>query len=127
MRIADQVKAGIGLLATGLPLLERAYPVLPVTQRVRGEALPAAMLASLLCVLAGYATARHSGRGLAVGWTSLVLFLSVLVALLAFMDLIPRGERGLYVMCFALFALSSASFLSIRHEADAQPSDERRY
>ena len=118
VRIADEIRAGLSLLATGLPFLERTYQVLPVSQRVRTEALPAALLASLLCVIAGYATARHSYQGLTVGWTSLVLFLAVLIALLAFMDLIPRGERGLYVLCFALFSLSAASFLSIRYESD---------
>lgn len=127
VRIGDRIKAGISLFATLLPLLERSYPVLPVGQRIRGEALPAAVLASLLCVIAGYATARHSARGLAVGWTALILFLSVLVALLAFMDLIPRGERGLYVLCFALFALSAASFLSIRHEPESPRTDWRGY
>jgi hypothetical protein len=112
----DQAKAAMSLLATTLPLLERIYQVLPVTQRVRMEALPAAMLATLLCVIAGYATARHSGNGLQVGWTSLVLFLVTVVALFGFMDLIPRGDRALYILTFALFGLSAASFLSIRRE-----------
>jgi hypothetical protein len=123
---ADQIRAWLSLLATGLPLVEKSYRVLPVSQRIRGDALPAAVLASLLCVIAGYATARYSTSGLKVGWTSLVLFLAVLVALLAFMDLIPRGEGGLYVLCFALFALSAASFLSIRQEDDTVGQDLRR-
>jgi len=110
----DQIKAAASLLAMGLPFLERAYHVLPVSQRVRDDALPAAVLATLLCVTAGYATARHSRHGLQVGWTSMVLFLGVVVALFGFMDLIPRGDRGLYILCFALFGLSAASFLSIR-------------
>ncbi len=119
VQIADQVRASIGLFATALPLVEQSYRVLPVAQRIREDSLPAAVLASLLCVIAGYATARHSNRGLDVGWTALVLFLAVLVALLAFMDVIPRGERGLYVLCFALFSLSAASFLSIKRDNDA--------
>src|SRR5262249_47710601 len=118
VQIADQVKASISLFATALPLVERSYRVLPVAQRIREDSLPAAVLASLLCVIAGYATARHSNRGLDVGWPALVLFLGVLVALLAFMDVIPRGERGLYVLCFALFSLSAASFLSIKRDND---------
>lgn len=122
-RIADQAKAAVSLLATTLPLVERAYAVLPVSQRVRADALPAAMVATVLCVIAGYATARHSFRGLEVGWTSLVLFFVVIVALFGFMDLIPRGDRALYILCFALFGLSAASFLSIRHgDPDAQPA-----
>ena len=122
-RIADQVKASASLLAIALPLLERSYAVLPVSQRVRADALAAAMLATSLCVIAGYATARHSFRGLEVGWTSLTLFLLVVVALFGFMDLIPRGDRALYILCFALFGLSAASFLSIRHnDSDARPT-----
>lgn len=122
-RIADQIKASVSLLATALPLLERSYAVLPVSQRVRADALPAAMLVTLLCVVAGYATARHSYRGLEVGWTSLVLFIAVVVALFGFMDLIPRGDRALYILCFALFGLSAASFLSIRHQdSDPKPT-----
>ena len=113
---ADYIKIPASLLATGLPLLERAYQVLPVSDRVRDSALPAAVLATLLCVIAGYATARHSTAGLPVGWTSLVLFLAVVVALFGFMDLIPRGDRGLYIICFALFGLSVASFLAIKYE-----------
>jgi len=116
MKIIDHIRAATSLLATGLPLVERAYQVLPVSQRVREDALPAAMLATLLCVVAGYATARHSTQGLEVGWTSLVLFLAAVVALFGFIDLFPRGERGLYILCFALFGLSSASFLSITRE-----------
>ncbi|PYR37202.1 MAG: hypothetical protein DMF90_07635 [Acidobacteria bacterium] len=122
VQIADQVRASISLFATALPLVERAYRVLPVAQRIRDDSLAAAMVASLLCVIAGYATARHSNRGLDVGWAALVLFLAVLVALLAFLDVIPRGERGLYVLCFALFSLSAASFLSIRLDTDMETS-----
>ncbi|MGH9255844.1 MAG: hypothetical protein ACRD3C_14885 [Vicinamibacterales bacterium] len=116
MRIIEQFRAATSLLATGLPWVERAYQVLPVSQRVREDALPAAMLATLLCVIAGWATARYSAQGLQVGWTSLVLFLAAVVALFGFIDLFPRGERGLYILCFALFGLSAASFLSIRRE-----------
>jgi len=127
-RIADQVKASLSLLATGLPLLERSYQVLPVSQRVRADALGAAVLATLLCVIAGYATARHSFRGLDVGWMSLVLFLAAIVALFGFMDLIPRADGALYILCFALFGLSAASFLSIRHEdAEAKPAPATRW
>lgn len=112
----ETLRAATSLLATGLPWLEGTYQVLPVTQRVREDALPAAMLATLLCVIAGYATARYSTQGLQVGWTSLVLFLAVVVALFGFMDFLPRADRGLYILCFALFGLSAASFLSIRRE-----------
>ncbi len=72
------------------------------------------MLASLLCVIAGYATARHSYHGLAVGWSALMLFMSVVVVLFGFMDLVPRGEHGLYIASFALFGLSVSSFLSLK-------------
>ena len=116
MKIIEQIRAATSLLATGLPWVERTYQVLPVTQRVREDALPAAMLATLLCVIAGYATARHSAQGMQVGWTSLVLFLAVLVAMFGFMDLVPRADRALYILCFALFGLSAASFLSLRRE-----------
>jgi len=128
MRIADPIRASVSLLATGLPLVERSYEVLPVSQRVREDALPAAVLATVLCVIAGYATARHSTQGLQVGWTSLTLFLAVVVALFGFMDLIPRGDRGLYILCFALFGLSAASFLSIRYEhADDRSTGATRW
>jgi hypothetical protein len=121
-RIADQAKAAVSLLATTLPLVERAYAVLPVSH-ASGKTLAAAMVATLLCVIAGYATARHSYRGLDVGWMALVLFFLVVVALFGFMDLIPRGDRALYILCFALFGLSAASFLSIRHEdSEAKPA-----
>jgi hypothetical protein len=116
MKIVENVRAAISLLATGVPLLERTYQVLPVGQRVRDTALPAAMLAAVLCVIAGYVTARYSTQGLQVGWTSLVLFLAAVVALFGFIDLYPRAERSLYILCFALFALSAASFLSLRRE-----------
>jgi hypothetical protein len=116
MRILEHIRAATSLLATGLPLLERTYQVLPVSQRVREDALPAAMLATLLCVIAGYATARYSSEGLHVGWTALVLFLAGVVTLFGFIDLFPRGERGVYILCFASFGLSAASFLSIRRE-----------
>ena len=116
MKIIEQVSAAMSLLATALPWLERTYQVLPVTQRIRDDVLPAAMLATLLCVIAGYATARHSTQGMQVGWTSLVLFLAVIVAMFGFMDLLPRADRALYILCFALFGLSAASFLSLRRE-----------
>lgn len=128
MRIADPIRASVSLLAAGLPLVERSYEVLPVSQRVREDALPAAVLATVLCVIAGYATARHSTQGLQVGWTSLTLFLAVVVALFGFMDLIPRGDRGLYILCFALFGLSAASFLSIRYgDTDDQSTGATRW
>ena len=116
MRILEEIRAAISLLAAGLPWVERAYQVLPVSQRAREDALPAGALATILCVIAGYATTRHSTQGLNVGWTSLVLFLAAVVALFGFIDLFPRGERGLYILSFALFGLSAASFLSLRRE-----------
>lgn len=123
--MSNQIRVTISILAVGAPWLERVFRVFPVTDAIREAALPAAVLASLLCVIAGYATARHSGHGLAVGWTSLVLFMGIVVALFGFMDLIPRGEHGLYISCFALFGLSVASFLSIKpyvEEAPAAPA-----
>jgi hypothetical protein len=112
---AHHIKPWVSLLATGLPIVERWYTLLPVSPGVRESALPAAMLATLLCVIAGYATARYSLQGLQVGWTALMLFLGVLVVLFGFMDLIPRIDRGLYILCFGLFGLSAASFLSITY------------
>ena len=111
--MADQIKVAASILAAGAPWLERVFRVFPVTDAVRDAALPAAVLASVLCVIAGYATARHSYHGLAVGWTALMLFMAVVVALFGFMDLIPRGQHGMYISCFALFGLSVSSFLSI--------------
>ena len=116
MRIADTVRVFAALLTTALPWLERDLQVLPVSGTVREEAWLAATFATLLCVIAGYATARHSFDGFRLGWVSLVLFLAVLVAMFAVMDLIPRSDRALYIMCFALFGLSAASFLSLRPE-----------
>lgn len=118
-RIVDAIRASTSLVAAGLPLLERTYEVLPVTASVREDALPAAVLTTLLCVIAGYATSRHSLRGLRVGWTALVIFLGVVVVQFGFMDLLPRGGEALYILCFALFGLSAASFLSI-----PQPPEE---
>ena len=48
MRIIEDIRAATSLYATTLPLVERAYQVLPVSQRVRETALPAAMLATVL-------------------------------------------------------------------------------
>jgi hypothetical protein len=121
-RVMEHARAAASLLAAALPLLERSYQVLPVTQRIREDVLPAAMLATLLCIIAGYATSRHSLRGLQVGWTSLVLFMAVIVAMFGFMDLIPRGDRALYIDCFAFFGLSAASVLSIRQEEPVAPA-----
>jgi hypothetical protein len=112
--MSDQIKASLSILAAGAPWLERVFRVFPVTDAVRDAALPAAVLASVLCVIAGYATARYSYHGLAVGWSALMLFMSVVVALFGFMDLIPRGEHSLYIACFALFGLSVSSFLSLK-------------
>ena len=111
--MSNQVRVTACILAVGAPWLERVFKVFPVSDAVRESALPAAVLASLLCVIAGYATARHSYHGLAVGWSALVLFMGLVVALFGFMDLIPRGVHGLYISCFALFGLSVSSFLSI--------------
>ena len=46
----------------------------------------------------------------------LCCFWRSVVAMFAVMDLIPRSDRALYIMCFALFGLSAASFLSLRRE-----------
>jgi hypothetical protein len=44
------------------------------------------------------------------------------------MDLIPRGDRGRYILGFALFGLSAASFLSIRYEdADDRSTGATRW
>jgi ABC-type maltose transport system permease subunit len=120
--MADQIKAAASILAAGAPWLERVFRVFPVTDAVRDAALPAAVLASLLCVIAGYATSRHSYHGLAVGWTALMLFMAVVVALFGFMDLIPRGQHGMYISCFALFGLSVSSFLSLKPYVEEVPS-----
>jgi hypothetical protein len=117
----DQIRPTISILAVGAPWLERVFRVFPVTDAVRDAALPAAVLASLLCVIAGYATARHSGHGLAVGWSALVMFMGMVVALFGFMDLIPRGAHSMYISCFALFGLSVASFLSIKPYVEDLP------
>ncbi len=116
MRIAEKILVCVALLTTALPWLERVLQVLPVSGTARETAWLAATLATLLCVIAGYATARHSFEGFRLGWVSLVLFLAVVVTMFAVMDLIPRSDRALYIMCFALFGLSAASFLSLRRE-----------
>ena len=116
MRIADKMRVFAALLTTALPWLERDLQVLPVSGTARETAWLAATLATLLCVIAGYATARHSFEGFRLGWVSLVLFLAVVVAMFAVMDLIPRSDRALYIMCFAFAGLSAASFLSLRRE-----------
>ncbi len=116
MRIADTIRVFVALLTIALPWLERVFQALPVSGTVREETWLAATLATLLCVIAGYATARHSFEGFRLGWVSLMLFLAVVVAMFAVMDLIPRSDRALYIMCFALFGLSAASFLSLRRE-----------
>ena len=128
MRIGDAVRASASVLAVGLPVLERSYEVLPVAAPVREDALLAAVLTTLLCVIAGYATSRHSIRGLEVGWTSLVIFLGIVVAQFAVMDLMPRAERALYILGFGLFGLSAAAFLSIRQPlAERLPAPAIRY
>ncbi len=104
------------LLTTALPWLERDLQVLPVSGTAREAAWLAATLATLLCVIAGYATARHTFDGFRLGWVSLMLFLAVVMAMFTVMDLIPRSDRALYIMCFALAGLSAASFLSLRSE-----------
>ena len=116
MRIADKMRVFAALLTTALPWLERDLQVLPVSGTAREAVWLAATLATLLCVIAGYATARHSFGGFRLGWVSLVLFLVVVVAMFAVMDLIPRSDRALYIMCFAFAGLSAASFLSLRPE-----------
>ncbi len=116
MRIADTMRVCAALLTTALPWLERDLQVLPVSGTAREAAWLAATLATLLCVIAGYATARHSFEGFRLGWVSLVLFLTVVVAMFAVMDLIPRSDHALYIMCFAFAGLSAASFLSLRPE-----------
>ena len=116
MRIADKLLVCAALLTTALPWLERVLQVLPVSGAAREEAWLAATFATLLCVIAGYATARHSSSGFRLGWVSLQLFLAVMVAMFAVMDLIPRSDRALYIMCFAFAGLSAASFLSLRRE-----------
>ena len=116
MRIADKMRVFAALLTTALPWLERDLQVLPVSGTARETAWLAATLATLLCVIAGYATARHSFEGFRLGWVSLMLFLAVVVTMFTVMDLIPRSDRALYIMCFALFGLSAASFLSMRRE-----------
>jgi len=120
MRLSDlsgKVWVGVALLSTLLPWVESGLQVLPVTAAVREDAWLAAMLATLLCVVAGFATARHSAHGFQVGWVALALFMVVLVAMFAVMDLLPRSDRALYIACFALFGLSAASFLSLQTSA----------
>ena len=108
------IRIGAACLTVLLPLIERSYLLLPIAPAVREDALPGALLAALVCVVGGYATASYSDRGLDVGWTAMVLFLATLVAIVAFLDLIPRGERSLYIMAFAFFSLSVSSFLCLR-------------
>jgi len=120
---SNQIRATACILAVGAPWLERVFKIFPVSDAVREAALPAAVLASLLCVIAGYATARHSYHGLAVGWSALLVFMGVVVALFGFMDLIPRAAHSLYISCFALFGLSVASFLSIQPYVEEEIPD----
>ncbi|NOT28518.1 MAG: hypothetical protein HOP16_20745 [Acidobacteria bacterium] len=119
--MSNQIKVTVSMLSVGAPWLERVFRVFPVADAVREAALPAAVLASLLCVIAGYATSRNSGHGLAVGWCALFLFMAIVIVLFGFMDMVPRGVHGLYISTFALFGLSVASFLSIKPHAEAPP------
>jgi hypothetical protein len=125
MRLSsEKVWVGVALLAILLPWLEGAFEVLPVTSAVREDTWLAAMLATLLCVVAGFATARHSLHGFQVGWVALALFMAVLVAMFAVMDLLPRSDQALYIACFALFGLSAASFLSLTRASGAGGESE---
>jgi len=113
----------VALLTAIVPWLERVLRVLPVAPDVRDEAWLAATLATVLCVVAGYATAKHSSHGFRTGWVSMVLFMVVLMAMFSVMDLVPRSAHALYIVCFALFSLSAASFLSLkRHDGWTEPA-----
>jgi hypothetical protein len=125
--MADQAKVAAMILAIGVPWWERMFRVLPVDDTVRTAALPAAVLVTILCVIAGSATARHTFSGMQVAWSSLVLFLGVVVVMFGYMDLIPRGERGLYILCFALFGLSVSSFLSVKPYVPVEPPSSVRW
>jgi len=126
MRISDKLWMAIAALAAAVPWLDRTLRMLPVTPVVRDNAWLAATLASVLCVVTGYATARHSLYGFQTGWVSMILFLVVLLAMFAVMDLLPRSENALYISCFALFSLSTASFLSLKESGSwAEPAPQK--
>ena len=103
----------VSLATAALPFVEKLYfTVLPVTARIRGSLMPVAILASVVAVFAGVATARQTGEGLTIGWVSLVLFLATTIALYSALDFAPRAASGLYIVFFASFSLAVTSFLS---------------
>lgn len=103
----------VSLATAALPFVEKLYfTVLPVTARIRGSLMPVAILASVVAVFAGVATARQTGEGLTIGWVSLVLFLATTIALYSALDVAPRAASGLYIVFFASFSLAVTSFLS---------------
>lgn len=108
----------VSLAAAAMPLAEKYwFRVLPISARVRDDVLPVAILASIAAIAAGVATARHTEEGLSVGWLSLAAFLATTIGLYAAIDLMPRAASGLYVIFFASFTLSVASFLSTHGSA----------
>lgn len=108
---AEIVKAIISLVTILVPFLERYAGLFPVNPRIRAEALPVAVFASIACVVAGYVTARRTTRGLVLGWIALVLFLLATVTLFLVGITAAWVERPVYVLVFALFSLTVSAFL----------------
>lgn len=109
------IRVVISLATAALPLVERHWlAVLPVTVRTRETLLPVAVLASVAAAVAGTVTARQTAEGLSIGWFALLAFLLSAVAFYTALDVMPRAASALYVVFFASFTLSVASFLSAR-------------
>jgi len=113
--VADAIGLLISLTTVALPYVEKSWlAVLPVTARIRGSLMPVAVLACVVAVLAGVATARQTAGGLAMGWFALCLFLATTIVLYGVVDFWPHATSGLYVVFFASFSLAIASFLTRR-------------
>ena len=113
--LLEALRALISLSSAALPLVERYWlPVLPVARSTRESLLPVAILAAVAAAVAGTVTARQTNEGLSIGWFSLVVFLVTAVGFYTALDFMPRAASALYVVFFASFTLSVASFLSAR-------------
>lgn len=109
------LKILLSVASAALPLVEQHwFAVLPVTDRLRGDVMPVAVLAAVAAAVAGTVTARQTTEGLSVGWVSLLVFLATAIGFYGALDYVPRAASGLYVVFFASFTLSVSSFLSSR-------------
>ena len=113
--LAQLIRILLSLATAVLPVAEKYWlTVLPVTGRTRDTLLPVAVLAAVAAAVAGTVTARQTNEGLAMGWFALVVFLASAIGFYTALDMMPRAASALYIVFFASFTLSVASFLSAR-------------